>query len=142
MKASLVKVILRSLLGLVFVVFGLNKFFHFIPNPPLPAPATDFFGAMFKTGYFVPMLATTEVIGGALLLIGVVTPFALVLLAPVIFNIFMFNLFLAPGNLPVPIVVVALELILAWMHRGAFAPLFAGSGAHAEHAAIGATARA
>ncbi|HVN30105.1 MAG TPA: DoxX family membrane protein [Candidatus Binataceae bacterium] len=141
MKSSLINVILRSLLGLIFVVFGLNKFFHFIPNPPLPDPATEFFGAMFKTGYFVPMLASTEVIGGAILLSGFMTPFALVLLAPVIFNIVMFNLFLAPGNLPVPIVIALLEVILAWMHRAAFALLFS-DGSMPARSAIGAEAHA
>jgi uncharacterized membrane protein YphA (DoxX/SURF4 family) len=124
MKSSLTKVILRSLLGLVFFVFGLNKFLHFIPNPPEPAPAADLFGALFRAGYFIPMLATTETISGALLLTGMLVPLALVLLAPVIVNIFMFNLFLAPANLPIAIVLVALEVILAWIHRAAFASLF------------------
>ncbi len=49
-------------------------------------------------------------------------PFALVLLAPVIVNIFMFHFFLAPAGLPIALVVVAFEVILAWMHRDAFAP--------------------
>jgi|HubBroStandDraft_1064217.scaffolds.fasta_scaffold452434_1 putative oxidoreductase len=142
MKSSLVKVILRSLMGLIFVVFGSNLFLHFIPNPPEPPAAGDFFMALFKTGYFIPMLGATQVVSGVLLLTGMMVPFALVLIAPVIVNIFLFHAFLAPGGLPLGIVVVALEVILAWMHRDAFAPLFAAGGAHAEHGAIGVTARA
>jgi putative oxidoreductase len=142
MKSSLVKVILRSLMGLIFVVFGSNLFLHFIPNPPEPPAAGDFFMALFKTGYFIPMLGATQMVSGVLLLTGMMVPFALVLIAPVIVNIFLFHAFLAPGGLPLGIVVVALEVILAWMHREAFVPLFAGSAAHAEHGAIGVTARA
>jgi uncharacterized membrane protein YphA (DoxX/SURF4 family) len=142
MNSSLVKVILRSLLGLTFVVFGSNMFLHFIPNPPEPPAAMDFFMALFKTGYFIPMLGATQVVAGVLLLTGMMVPFALILIAPVIVNIFLFHAFLAPGGLPLGIVVVALEVILAWMHRESFAPLFAGSGAHAEHSAMGATVRA
>jgi len=142
MKSSLVKVILRSLFGLIFVVFGSNMFLHFIPNPPEPPAAADFFTGLFKTGYFIPMVGATQVVSGVLLLTGMMVPFALILIAPVIVNIFLFHAFLAPGGLPLAVIVVALELILAWMHRGAFAPLFAGSGAHAEHPVIGATARA
>jgi putative oxidoreductase len=108
-------------------VFGLNKFLHFIPNPPEPPAAMDFFGALFRSGYFFPLLATTEVISGALLLTGMIVPFALVLLAPVIVNIFMFHLFLEPGGLPVAVVVALLEIVLAWMHRDAYAPLFSRS---------------
>jgi uncharacterized membrane protein YphA (DoxX/SURF4 family) len=127
MRSSTTTVILRTVLGLAFVVFGLNKFLHFIPNPAEPPAAMDFFGALFKTGYFIPLLASTEVVSGALLLAGMLVPFALVLLAPVIVNIFLFHLFLAPGGLPIAVVFVALEVILAWLHREAYAPLFSSS---------------
>jgi len=120
----MLKVILRSLLGLIFFVFGLNIFLQFLPQPPLPPAAGEFFGAMFKTGYFLPMVGATQVIGGALLLLGMMVPLALILLAPVIVNIFLFHVFLAPGGLPLALIVVALEVILAWMHREAYAPLF------------------
>ncbi len=142
MKSSITTVILRSLLGLIFLIFGLNKFFHFIPNPAEPPAAMDFFGALFRSGYFFPLLAGTEVISGALLLTGMMVPFALVLIAPVIVNIFMFHLFLAPGGLPIAVVLVALEVILAWMHRDAFAPLFSGSRAMATQGAMRAEAHA
>jgi len=120
--------IVRSLLGLVFTIFGLNGFLHFIPNQPMPAAAGQFFGALFATGYMIPLIFTTQVIGGILLLIGVFVPFALVILAPIIVNIFFFHLFLAPGGVPVAIVVVVFELFLAWRHSAAFAPLFATAG--------------
>ena len=142
MKSSLTKVILRSLLGLIFLIFGLNKFLHFIPNPPEPPAAMDFFSALFKSGYFFPLLASTEVISGALLLSGMMVPFALALIAPVIVNIFMFHLFLAPGGLPIAVVLVALEIILAWMHRDAFAPLFSTSSSEAARSRMGAEAHA
>jgi len=139
---SIAKVILRSLLGLTFLVFGLNKFLHFIPNPPEPPAAMDFFVALFKTGYFLSLLASFEVISGVLLLIGMMVPFALVLLAPIIVNIFFFHLFLAPAGLPIAAFVVVLEIALAWMHRDAFAPLFSSSGARTEQARMGAEAHA
>jgi uncharacterized membrane protein YphA (DoxX/SURF4 family) len=142
MRSSTVTIILRSLLGLVFVVFGLNKFLHFIPNPAEPPAALDFFGALFRTGYFIPLLATTEIVSGALLLTGIFVPFALVLIAPVIVNIFMFHLFLAPSGLPVAVILVALELVLAWQHRRAYAALFSGSHAEATRTSIAAEARA
>jgi uncharacterized membrane protein YphA (DoxX/SURF4 family) len=139
---SIAKLILRSLLGLTFLVFGLNKFLHFIPNPPEPAAAMDFFGALFKTGYFLPLLATTEVFSGILLLTGLMVPLALVLLAPVIVNVFMFHLFLAPDGLPIAVVIVALEAVLAWMHRDAFAPLFSGSRSEVTRTPMSAEVRA
>ena len=110
----------RILLGLVFFVFGLNGFFHFLPKPPMSGPPADFAGALLATGYMFPLLKGTEVIGGALLLSGRFVPLALTLLAPVIVNIVAFHLFLAPSGLAIPIVVLGLELFLAWSYWNAF----------------------
>src|SRR5438132_7666163 len=91
----------RILLGLVFFVFGLNGFLHFIPQPPMEGPPAQFIGAMLATGYLFPLLKTTEVLGGLLLLSGRLVPLALTVLAPVVVNIVAFHLFLAPSGLPI-----------------------------------------
>lgn len=118
--------IARVLLGLMFVVFGLNGFLAFIPPPPtgIPAPAMAFFGALSATGYMIPLISATQLLAGALLLTGVAVPLALVLLAPILVNIIAYHLFLDRGSLPIPAVVVGAELYLAWVHRDAFRPLF------------------
>ena len=113
----------RLLLGLVFTVFGLNGFFHFIPNQQMPAPAMNFFGALFATGYMIPLLFTAQTLGGILLLTGMFVPLALAILAPVLVNIFFFHLVLAPGGLGIAIVVCALEIFLVWANKDAFAPM-------------------
>jgi len=117
------------LLGLVFLVFGLNGFLHFLPQPPPPPRALAFFGGLASSGYFLPLLKTTEVVAGALLLAGFV-PIALTLLAPIIVNIVAFHTFLAPGNWPVVGLVLASEIYLAVVHRATFAPLFKRSRRH------------
>jgi uncharacterized membrane protein YphA (DoxX/SURF4 family) len=113
----------RVLLGLVFVVFGLNGFLHFLPMPPMSATAGAFFGGLAAAGYFLPLLFLTQVVGGLLLLSGMFVPLALALLAPVILNIFLFHVFVEPSGLPLAIVVSLLELFLVWAHRDAFAPM-------------------
>jgi len=125
----------RVLLGAVFFVFGLNGFFHFLPQPPAPPRAMAFAGALAATGYFFPLLKATEVLAGALLLAGALVPFALTLLAPIIVNIVAFHAFLAPGNYAVVGLVLAAEIYLAYVNRAAFAPLFARRGARATEAA-------
>jgi uncharacterized membrane protein YphA (DoxX/SURF4 family) len=115
----------RIILGLVFFVFGLNGFLHFLPQPPMPAAAGAYVGALFATGYTFPLLKGVEVLSGTLLLAGLFVPLALVMLAPIIVNIVAFHLVLAPGNYAVVGLVLIGELYLAWTHRAAFAPLFA-----------------
>jgi uncharacterized membrane protein YphA (DoxX/SURF4 family) len=111
----------RLVLGLVFFVFGLNGFLHFLPQPPLTGPAGAFVGALVGSGYLFPLLKGTEVLAGSLLLANLFVPLALTLLAPIIVNIAAFHLFLAPGNYAVVGIVLASELFLAWTHRAAFA---------------------
>jgi uncharacterized membrane protein YphA (DoxX/SURF4 family) len=115
--------IARILLGLIFVVFGLNGFLHFLPQPPMPDAAKSFFGGLAATGYMLPLLFAAQVLGGGLILLGMV-PLGLLILAPVIVNIIAFHVFLAPDGLPLALVVAGLELFLAWAHREAYAPLF------------------
>jgi len=122
----------RVVLGTIFFVFGLNGFFHFIPQPPPPQSALPFLGGLASAGYFFPLLKTVETAAGALLLLGAFVPFALTLLAPVIVNIAAFHLFLAPGNYPVVAIILAAEIYLAVVNRAAFAPLFARRARRAE----------
>jgi uncharacterized membrane protein YphA (DoxX/SURF4 family) len=118
----------RVLLGLVFFVCGLDGFLHFIPQPTeMPSEgAMSLAIALMKSGYMFPLIKGTEVAVGALLLANRLVPLALVLIAPVVVNIFAFHAFLAPSGLVLASVLVALELHLAWVHRAAYRPLFAG----------------
>jgi uncharacterized membrane protein YphA (DoxX/SURF4 family) len=113
----------RLLLGLVFTIFGLNGFLHFIPGMQMPDRAVSFFTGLAATGYMLPLLFATQVVGGILLLIGVFVPLALLLLAPVIVNIVLFHVFLVPGGIPIAIVVLILALFLAWSRRDVFSPV-------------------
>jgi uncharacterized membrane protein YphA (DoxX/SURF4 family) len=119
---SKLTLIARLLLGLVFFAFGLNGFFHFIPNQPMPEAAGAFAGALMNSGYFFPFLKSLEVACGLLLLIGAFVPLALVVLAPIIANIFMFHAFLAPSGLPVALVIGALEIYLSFFAKP-YAPI-------------------
>jgi uncharacterized membrane protein YphA (DoxX/SURF4 family) len=110
-------------LGLAFTVFGLNKFLQFLPQPPISGPPAEFFGALMATGYMLPLVATTEVIAGLLLLSGRFVPLGLALLAPVIVNILGFHIFLAEGGLPLPLAVLVAEIYLAWQYRESFSPM-------------------
>lgn len=118
-------IIVRVLLGLMFVVFGSNIFLHFLPmTPPTPPPplAVDFSKALMESHYIL-VVGALQVIGGALLLLGRYVPLGLTLLGPVIVNIMLFHIFLDPSGLPIAIVVSALALFLLWRYRTNFAGL-------------------
>jgi uncharacterized membrane protein YphA (DoxX/SURF4 family) len=116
-------IIARTLLGLVFAVFGSNAFLHFIPMPPPPESfAGDYMKALFMSHYFY-VVAVTQVAGGLIVLSGRFTALGLTLLAPVIVNILCFHIFMNHQGLPLALVVAALALFLLWRNRAAFAGL-------------------
>lgn len=112
----------RILLGLIFFVFGLNGFLGFLPQPPLPEAAMPFIGGLAQSGYFFPFLKGVEVAASLLLLAGVFVPLALAVLAPIVVNIALFHLLLAP-NPAMVVLLLALEIYLAWSYRDAFASM-------------------
>lgn len=121
---KIVATIARYLMGLVFLVFGLNKFFNFIPSGPLPSGvAGEFIGAMVASKYIM-IVGLFEVAGGLLLLINRYVPLALALLAPVIVNILIVNILLDRRGLPSGIVVTILWLLVYLRVKAAFSGLF------------------
>ncbi len=121
---KIVALIARILLGLVFFVFGLNGFLHFIPMGPMPSgTAGQFIGALFQSHY-VYVVSAIQVIGGALMLVNRYVPLGLVLLGPVIVNIFFFHLLMDRSGLPLAIVVVILWGIVALRYRQYFSGIF------------------
>jgi hypothetical protein len=115
--------IARDLLGLVFLIFGLNGFLHFIPMPPPAGLGGQFLGALFVS-HFLVVVFLLELIPAILLLLNRHVPLALVLLGPVIVNIFLFHAFMEPSGLPLALVVVVLWLIVAASVRSAFEGIF------------------
>jgi uncharacterized membrane protein YphA (DoxX/SURF4 family) len=115
--------VLRIVLGLAFLVFGLNYFLHFLPEPP-PSPQILEFVIPFVAAKYMGLVKTIEIAAGAALLANRFVPLALTLLAPILVGILNFHAALAPSGLPVPLVLTAIEIVLAWSYRDAFAPLF------------------
>jgi uncharacterized membrane protein YphA (DoxX/SURF4 family) len=119
MKAILLA---RLLLGGPFLLFGLNGFFEFMPPPPEPpAEARAFLGALVDSGYLMTLIKLVEVGCGAMLVLGIFVPLALVLLAPVLVNIVAFHLMLSPAGIQLAMGLVLIELLLAWAYWPSFA---------------------
>ena len=117
--------IARVLLGLMFLLFGLNGFLNFIPTPKdLPQDIVTVMGALMKAGY-IKVVSGAEVLVAVMLLVNRFVPLALVLLAPIIVGILTFHIAMAPATIGPGIVVLVMELFLAWTYRGAFRPMLA-----------------
>jgi putative oxidoreductase len=117
-------IIVRVLLGLVFVVFGLNGFLNFIPAPPPPPGLTSQFITVFMQSHWGLFVSGFQVIGGALLLSGLYIPLGLAILGPIIVNILLFHLLINPMGGSIAVVVALMWFFLFWRYRQYFASLF------------------
>src|SRR6476661_100566 len=117
---KILTLIARLLLGLVFLVFGLNGFLNFLSLGPMPSGlAGQFMGALFVSHYYW-VIAALQVVGGVLLLVNRFVPFALVLLGPVIVNILCYHVFLNHAGAVPAVVVTILWLIVFYANRQHF----------------------
>ena len=116
--------ILRIVLGLGLLVFGLNKFINFIPMFEMSPAAANFIESLETTGYAFYLVATLEVAVALMLLFQKWVPFALVLLAPLSINILLFHIFLDVSDIAVAIVIFSLNVLLIYKYWKAYRPLF------------------
>src|SRR6202166_2264429 len=115
--------IARYLAGVIFLVFGLNGFLHFISLPPPSGIAGQFMSALYATHYLWVIFAF-QLVAGVLLLVNRYVPLAVAVLAPVIVNILSFHVLMAPSGLPLALFVAVLWAVIFVDVRPAFAALF------------------
>jgi uncharacterized membrane protein YphA (DoxX/SURF4 family) len=117
--------IARLLLGLIFLVFGLNGVHPFLPMPPPPSGLAGQFMIALAASHYYVVIALVQVIGGLLLLVNRFVPLALIILGAVIVNILCFHIFMAPSGLPGAIVVAVLWVVVAMRNKRNLAGIFA-----------------
>ena len=122
---KIASVIARYLLGLIFVVFGLNGFFNFIHQPPPTNPLAIQFFVAISASHFASFFFAAQVIGGLLLLSGFFVPLALTVLAAELYNILAFHLTLAPASIGPALVACVLWVLVFLQYRNSFSGVLA-----------------
>lgn len=123
---TIAMIIVRTLLGLLFIAASISYFaliMGFMEMPPIEGPLKTFNEGLAASGYFFTLLKITELTCGILLVAGRFVPLALVIISPIIVNIFMVQLFLDRSGLPLAIFLVIADIFIAYNYRDKFAPL-------------------
>ena len=121
---KIAELIARILLGLIFLVFGLNGFLKFIPMGTLPSGLAGQFLTVLIQSHYVLFVSAFQLAGGVLLLVNRYVPLALTLLGPVIVNILLYHLLMDRAGAPLAIIVAILWGFLAYHQRQSFSGLF------------------
>lgn len=112
-------IISRVLLGLIYLVFGLDYFLHFIPYQPNHTGRVAAFKAgLMGIGYFYPMLKSIQVVAGLSLLLNRYAAFAAVVVFPISLNVFLYHTILVPSGWLMGVLLLVPNIFLgyAWWH--------------------------
>ena len=115
--------IVRSLMGLVFVFGSVAYFFDLVEQPPMEGAIRTFNDGLDAAVYLMPTVKGIELVCGVAFLTGRFVPLATVLIAPIIVNILLVHAVLAPAGLPLAIFLVAANGFVAYGQRDRYRPL-------------------
>ena len=116
--------IARYLLGLIFLVFGLNGFLNFIHQPPPANPVAIQFLVAVSASHYIAVVFVAQIIGGLLLLAGRFVPLGLAIIAPILVNILDYHLSMDPGGIGVGLISTILWVVVFLPYRSNFARIF------------------
>ncbi|MCB1139019.1 MAG: DoxX family protein [Leptospiraceae bacterium] len=122
---KIVVIVLRSLMGLIFIASSVVVLFGLVEPPEdMPERVKTFQAGMEATGYMLYLIKIVELLCGILLVSGLYVALSAVIIFPITLNIFLYHVFVLPDGLPVAIFLLAVNLILAYVHRESYRPLF------------------
>ena len=113
-------IIIRTLLGALFLFASTVVLFHLVPKPELTGTVKVFNEGLDSVGYFIPLLKVTELICGLAFVSGRFVPLATVVISPIILNIFCFHAFIDRTGLPVAIFLVLANAFVAYYYRKSY----------------------
>ena len=123
-KREWIPVLVRTLLGGIFIISGTNNYLSFMPESAYTAEGTAFIVALQESGYLFDLIKAMEILGGTMLVLNLFVPIVILLLAPIIVNIFLFELFLSNTYMVIPTILLMCEAYLFYEYRHLFTWLF------------------
>ncbi|WP_282032189.1 DoxX family protein [Winogradskyella eximia] len=97
MNSNLFK-ILRSTLGIFSLVFGINKFLHFLPLPELTGDAADYFTALSNSKTMI-LVGIVLVVSGLSLILNKYGALMALILMSISVNALLFHITLEPNGI-------------------------------------------
>lgn len=110
-------IIARILLGAMFTLFSLMYFFNLMPAKEMHGPSATFMTGLFSSGYMMNLVKAIELVCGIALITGQFVALTTVVIFPITLNIFLFHAFLDPATVVISIVLLALNLFIAYTNK-------------------------
>ena len=121
---KIASIIVRVLMGLMFIFASVAYFFKLITPPPMTGPMEVFNRGLEAAVYLMPTVKVIELLCGLAFLSGKFVRLAVVVIFPILVNILCVHIFLDTSGLPVALPLFLADLFLAYYYRESFKPLF------------------
>jgi len=129
---KIASIIARYLFALIFIVFGLNGFLHFLPMKPQSSELAMQYFTVMSTSHYLAFVFSLQIIAGVLLLFRRTVPLALTIAGPLIVNILLFHALMDPRGIAPGLVVTVLWFMIFSQYHAAFHGILYSEGSHAD----------
>ncbi|MGG8495073.1 DoxX family membrane protein [Tenacibaculum sp. TC6] len=127
MKAKIFFV-LYLLFGLMFINAGLNKFLNYMPVPEgLPEKMMQMNTAFISIEWLLPLVGIIEIISGTLFLVPKFRLLGAFMIFPILIGILLTNIVAMPSGLPIPIVLLAINISVFTQKKELIKPILNNS---------------
>lgn len=116
---KIISLLAGTLLGVFFIVFGLNFFFNFMEIPPPKEDlSSQYITALYSSGY-LNIIKVLEIVGGVFILFPITRRIGLTILTPIVVNIVIYKqlfeqeVFYRPLSL-IMIVLTGIIILVEW----------------------------
>jgi putative oxidoreductase len=116
-------IIIRVLMGLLFLFASLTFFLNLIPTPELTGSTKTFMEGLTAVGYLLPLVKAVELLCAIAFITGQYVPLAVVTIAPIIVNIFLFHTFIDQAGFAVGLFLILANGFLAYAYWNKFQPI-------------------
>ncbi|MBS1558872.1 MAG: DoxX family membrane protein [Bacteroidetes bacterium] len=116
--------VLSILFGLLLINGGLNKFFNYIPTPEnLNPELIKDTQALLEIVWLMPLIATAEIVGGALLIFKKTRALGALIVFPSMVGVLLVHTFVDNSGLIMAIVLWAILLWIIYDNRERYLPI-------------------
>lgn len=116
--------VLSTIMGLLLINGGLNKFLNYMPVPEnLPEALIADMQALMEVSWLMPLVGLAEIIGGILIIIPRMRALGALIIFPVMVGVLLTHLVVDPGQIVIAIVIWAILLWIIFDNREKYLPI-------------------
>ncbi|MBM1106087.1 DoxX family membrane protein [Aurantibacter crassamenti] len=116
--------VLRIIFGVLLVIFGSEKFFHFMPQPEVAFSdaVLNYMGALMNTNT-IYLVGLVELVAGLTLIFNKFAALLMIILMSVSINAVLFHATISPGDIYGAIVLLLLNIVMLFGYKNQYKEL-------------------